>query len=52
MKDNKKPYHVIKLLICSLSGEGCGDSCDYRESLLIPDCENCDIYQESEVKGE
>jgi len=42
----KKTYHVMKFLICDISGEQCGDVWAYSDPMLKPQCEICDLFQE------
>ena len=49
MMKKKKPWHVIKIIVCEFSGEQCMDACDYELPVSIPDCENCDLYEEAKV---
>jgi len=43
----KKPYRIVKEVICDIIDQRCEDreACDYKDSIK-PDCANCPDYQD------
>ena len=49
----KKPYKVMKIIICDLIGEAClqhGEFWPYIDDIPKPECEKCDIFIEAFMK--